>query len=135
MKRLLSRLFSLILVASLLLVGCSGTSTSGLTGSYLQDTIAVIDSLRTAINLPDDSPDKAPAQADAKAKINDYISQYRRNDKVSGSASFMTMSTALNGLASHYNSSPNRPIPEKLKTRLEQEFKQIEISLKREAEA
>ena len=70
-----------------------------------------------------------------RAKINSYISQYRRNSKVSGSQSFMSMATALNGLASHYNSSPNRPIPEKLKKRLDLEFKQVEIALKREMPA
>ena len=135
MKRLLSRIFSLLLVASVFLVGCSANVPTGLTGNYSEDTLAVIDSLRTAIDIPNDSPDKANAQADAKGKINDYISRYRRDPKVSGSQSFMTMGTALNGLASHYNSSPNRPIPEKLKKRLDQEFKQIEISLRRETAA
>ncbi len=133
MKCLLSRFFSLMLVASLFLVGCSANTPTGLTGSYSDDTLTVIESLRAAIDLPNDSPDKASAQADAKAKINGYISQYRRDPKVSSSQSFMTMGTALNGLASHYNSAPNRPIPEKLKKRLDQEFKQIEISLRRES--
>jgi photosystem II Psb27 protein len=44
----------------------------------------------------------------------------------------MMMATALNGLAGHYNSYPNRPIPQKLKDRLDDEFKQAKISLKRE---
>ncbi|MEM1309725.1 MAG: photosystem II protein Psb27, partial [Cyanobacteria bacterium P01_H01_bin.153] len=38
-----------------------------------------------------------------------------------------------NGLAGHYSSYPNRPVPEKLKQRLEQEFKQVEAALKRGA--
>ncbi len=136
LKRLFSRLVCLMLVASLFLVGCSSDiAGTGLSGNYREDTIAVIDSLRTAVNLPDDSPEKAAAQADAKGKINSYISQYRRNSKVSGSQSFMSMATALNGIASHYNSSPNRPIPEKLKKRLDLEFKQVEIALKRETAA
>jgi photosystem II Psb27 protein len=45
----------------------------------------------------------------------------------------MTMTTALNGLAGHYSSYPNRPIPDKLKTRLEQEFKMVEGALSRES--
>ncbi len=138
LKRLFSRVVSLMLVASVFLVGCSSldiSSGNGLSGNYREDTIAVIDSLRTAVSLTDDSPEKAAAQADAKGKINSYISQYRRNSKVSGSQSYMSMATALNGLASHYNSTPNRPIPEKLKKRLEQEFKQVEIALKRETAA
>jgi len=43
------------------------------------------------------------------------------------------MRTALNSLAGHYSSYPNRPVPEKLKQRLEQEFKQVEVALKRGA--
>jgi photosystem II Psb27 protein len=38
-------------------------------------------------------------------------------------------------LAGHYSSYPNRPIPEKLKKRLEQEFKMVEGSLNRESPA
>jgi len=34
-------------------------------------------------------------------------------------------------LAGHYSSYPNRPVPQKMKDRLEQEFKQIETSLER----
>ncbi|MBD0363369.1 MAG: photosystem II protein Psb27, partial [Coleofasciculus sp. C3-bin4] len=45
--------------------------------------------------------------------------------------SFTTMRTALNSLAGHYSSYPNRPLPQKLKTRLEQEFKQVENALNR----
>ncbi|MCM1985171.1 photosystem II protein Psb27 [Lyngbya confervoides] len=134
-KRILSRVVSLLLVASIFLVGCSANVPQGLSGDYREDTIAVVESLRTALDLPDDSPDKSAAQAEAKGLINSYISRYRRDAKISGSQSFMTMATALNGLASHYNSSPNRPIPDKLKKRLEQEFKQIEIALRRESAA
>jgi photosystem II Psb27 protein len=138
LKRLFSRVIGLMLVASLFLGGCSvfdSSSTTGLSGNYREDTITVIDSLRTAVNLADDAPEKAAAQADAKTKINSYVSQYRRNPKVSGTQSFMSMATALNGIASHYNSTPNRPIPEKLKQRLDVEFKQVELALKREMSA
>ncbi|PLZ41796.1 photosystem II protein Psb27, partial [Fischerella thermalis WC542] len=41
--------------------------------------------------------------------------------------------TALNSLAGHYSSYPNRPVPKKLKDRLEMEFKQVEMSLQRGA--
>jgi photosystem II Psb27 protein len=132
MKRLFALLLSLALSATLLLTGCSSSPT-GLTGNYKQDTLSLISSLRTAIALPDDSPDKTSAQADARAKINDFVSQYRRRSTISGLSSFMTMTTALNGLAGHYSSYPNRPIPDKLKTRLEQEFKMVEGALSRES--
>ncbi len=43
------------------------------------------------------------------------------------------MRTALNSLAGHYSSYPNRPVPQKLKDRLEQEFNQVEAALRRGA--
>jgi photosystem II Psb27 protein len=43
----------------------------------------------------------------------------------------MTMQTALNGLAGHYSSYPNRPLPEKLKKRLDKEFRQVELAISR----
>lgn len=134
MKRFFSGLFALVLVVAIGLTGCSGgDSAIGVTGNYGQDTIALIDSLRTAVNLPDDATDKQEAQAAAKAKINAFASRYRRDGKVANLASFTTMRTALNSLAAHYSSYPNRPIPEKLKKRLEQEFRQVEVALKRGA--
>ncbi|MEM9244940.1 MAG: photosystem II protein Psb27 [Cyanobacteria bacterium P01_F01_bin.153] len=132
MKRFFSGLFALVLVVAIGLTGCSGgESANGVTGNYGQDTLALIDSLRTAVNLPDDAPDKQEAQAAAKEKINAFASRYRRDGKVSSLASFTTMRTALNSLAAHYSSYPNRPLPEKLKKRLEQEFRQVEVALKR----
>lgn len=130
-KRFLSRLFALVLVLAIALVGCSGAGS--LSGNYSQDTLALVNSLRTAIELPEDAPTKAEAQADARQKINEFFARYRRDSSVSKLPSFTTMQTALNNLAGHYNSYPNRPIPEKLKNRLEQEFRQVESALKRGA--
>ncbi len=133
MKRFVSRLLSLMLVASMFLTGCSLLSPETLlSGDYQQDTIYVIDNLSDAIASPDDDPNKAENQAAAGALISEYVSRYRRKPKLAGSASFMTMATALNGIAGHYNSYPNRPLPQRLKDRLEQEFKQAKIALKRE---
>jgi len=129
---LVSRILPLILVVVITLVGCSTGGKSGLlTGNYSQDTLMVVESLRTAVTLPDDSPEKAPAQAKARDLINDFASRYRRDSSVSNLPSFTTMRTALSGLAGHYSSYPNRPVPEKLKKRLEQEFRQVEASIKR----
>lgn len=133
MKRFLSRALALVLVAAIALTGCSAGS--GLTGNYRQDTLSVLNSLKTAIELPEGTPDKAEAQAEARQKINDYISEYRRNNRVTNLPSFTTMRTALNALAGHYSSYPNRPVPEKLKQRLEREFDRVEMALKRENRA
>lgn len=134
MRRIFTRLFALILVAVIGLTGCNSAGVSGqMSGDYRQDTLTVIDSLRTAINMSEDDPDKNAAEANARNLINDFFALYRRDNAVEGLSSFATTRTALNALAGHYSSYPNRPIPEKLKKRLEQEFKQVEAALKRGA--
>lgn len=131
MKRYLSPLVALVLVVVVSLMGCSASSVAGLTGDYRQDTAALLQSMRTAIELPQDAPEKAAVQEDARQKINDFASRYRRDSSVMTLSSFTTMRTALNSLAGHYSSYPNRPLPQKLKTRLEQEFRQVESALNR----
>ena len=135
MKNLLSRFFALALVAMIGLTGCSAANVDngGLTGNYTDDTIALIDSLRDSISLPKDAPNKVELQEEAKQRINDFASRYRRDSKVSNLSSFSTMRTALNALAGHYSSYPNRPVPQKLQDRLEEEFKQVESALRRGA--
>ena len=129
-QKYLSRLLALVLVVVIGLMGCS-SSPSGLTGKYGQDTLAVLENLKTAIELPDDAANKKEVITLARAQISDYAARYRRDGKVSGLRSFTTMQTALNALAGYYSSYGNRPLPEKLKKRLNQEFNQVEISLKR----
>lgn len=130
MKRYLSPLIALVLVVVVSLMGCS-SSVAGLTGNYREDTAALLQSMRAAIELPQDAPEKAAVQEEARQKINDFASRYRRDSSVMTLSSFTTMRTALNSLAGHYSSYPNRPLPQKLKTRLEQEFRQVESALNR----
>ena len=53
MKSLLTRLFTLLLVAVISLTGLTACSNpSNLSGNYRDDTLMVIESLRTAINVP-----------------------------------------------------------------------------------
>jgi photosystem II Psb27 protein len=127
----ISKLFALVLVLVIALVGCS--SPTGLTGNYTQDTLSVVQSLTSAIELPADTDieQKKEAQSSARLQINDYISRYRKDGNYGGLKSFTTMQTALNSLAGFYTSYGNRPLPEKLKNRLLQEFKEVEIALKR----
>jgi len=129
MKHYWSRLLALVLVVVIGLMGCS--SGGGLSGDYRQDTLDVIGILRNAIELPQDAPDKAAVQAEARQKINDFAARYQRNGSLTGLSSFTTMRTALNSLAGHYSSYPNRPLPAKLKQRLELEFKQVEMAVAR----
>ena len=128
-KTHLSRLLALVLVLVIGLVGCSNSS--GLTGNYSEDTLTVIENLNKAIDLPPEAPERPEAQSLAQEQINDYVSRYRRNSRVSGLRSFTTMQTALNSLAAFYNAYGNRPISEKLKKRLQQEFHQVEMALQR----
>lgn len=131
MKRYLSPLIALVLVVVVSLMGCSSSSVAGLTGDYRQDTAVLLKSMRAAIELPKDAPEAAAVQQEARQTINDYASRYRRDSSVAALSSFTTMRTALNSLAGHYSSYPNRALPEKLKTRLEQEFRQVESALNR----
>ncbi len=134
MKQIFARIVALALVAVIGLSGCSSSGVSGqITGNYSQDTLTLIEDLRTAINLPNDAPNKTEVQAETRAIINDFASRYRRDAAVSGLSSFTTITTALNAIAGHYSSYPNRPFPEKLKQRLAQEFKQVESALRRGA--
>lgn len=133
MKRYWSRLFALVLVAVIGLMGCSSSDPGSLSGDYRQDTLTVVNVLKNAIELPNDAPNKAAVQTEARQKINDFSSRYQRNTSVSALSSFTTMRTALNSLAGHYSSYPNRPVPQKLKDRLTEEFKQVESALKRGA--
>lgn len=135
MKRFLSRLLALVLVLCIGLLECSPALAEpvSITGKYSEDTIAVISSLRETLQIPDNSPDRITAQVEAKKLISDFASRYRRDTSLTKLPSFTTMRTALNSLAGHYTSYPNRPVPQKMKDRLEQEFKQAELSLKRGA--
>ncbi len=129
-KKYLSRLLALVLVVVIGLMGCS-SSPSGLTGNYSQDTLTVLENLRTAIDLPEDAANKKEVVTLARQQISDYASRYRRDSKAAGLRSFTTMQTAVNALAGYYSSYGTRPLPDKLKKRLDQEFRQVEISLKR----
>lgn len=129
MKRYWSRLLALVMVLAIGLMGCS--SPDSLTGDYRQDTLAIVDILKTAIEIPSDAPNKSAIQSEARQKINDFSARYQRVTSVSSLNSFTTMRTALNSLAGHYSSYPNRPVPEKLKKRLQAEFQQVEVALKR----
>ena len=128
-RRFLSRAFALLLVAAIALTGCS--QAGGLTGNYQQDTMILVGTLREAIELPQDAPSRMETQAKTKDQINAYAARYRRDRSVGKLTSYTTIRTALNSLAGHYNSAPNRPIPQKLKDRLESELRKVETALKR----
>ncbi|WP_173644992.1 photosystem II protein Psb27 [Geminocystis sp. NIES-3708] len=132
-KFTLSKLLALILVITISFLGYIDSASANLTGKYTEDTLSVLETLTTAIELPVDADveTKKATQKEARQQINDYVSRYRKNSNYSGLKSFTTMQTALNSLAGFYTSYGNRPLPDKLKARINQEFKQVEFALKK----
>ncbi|TGG77875.1 MAG: photosystem II protein Psb27 [Aphanocapsa feldmannii 277cV] len=125
MLALLGRLLAAVLALVVTLTACGGSA--DLSGNYVDDTLAVIERLETAIADPVDSADHSTVEQDARALINDYVSRYRRDDRTRNLSSFTTMQTELNALAAQYSSFSNRPVPEKLRDRVAKEFKQVKV--------
>jgi photosystem II Psb27 protein len=113
-------------LAMCLLLGACSNAPGGLTGNYVDDTVAVADSLLATIALPADDPGRSAAETEARSLINGYVARYRPQASVNGLASFTTMQTALNSLAGHYANYPNRPVPDALRERLTKELQKAE---------
>ena len=129
-KRLIGAAVALCLSASLLLISFGNSAEAALrspmSGDYVNDTLEVVKSLKETIALPEEAEGRAAAESEAISLITDYISVYRNRTSVSNLASFTTMQTALNSLAGHYKNAASRPVPEKLKDRLNKEFEETE---------
>jgi photosystem II Psb27 protein len=124
----LPRLIALLLVAAIGLVGCT-TDPGGLTGNYTEDTQAVVKSLRYAVQLPADAADRPTAQADARSKINAFAARYHLNTESTSLYSYTTLRTALNALATYYNGSSRRSVPEKVRDRVLVELDRVDAAL------
>jgi photosystem II Psb27 protein len=120
----------LLLVALAFGLSACGGTPSGLSGSYVDDTVSVATSLLNTI-APEDGKASSEQQQQARELINDYIALYRPNGRVNGLASFTTMQTALNSLAGHYANYNTRPLPDDLRARLEKELHKAELSVVR----
>ena len=105
-----------------------------MTGDFAKDTIAVSSTLKETITLPKEDQDQGLSEAEKEAVflISDYISRYRNRSQVNTSTTFTTMQTALNALAGHYKTFANRPVPENLKERLNEELSKAEKSVVRD---
>ncbi len=97
-----------------------------MSGDFVEDTVKVAQTLKETIALADEDQDRAKSKDEALTLITAYISRYRNRPKVNGSTSFTTMQTALNSMAGHYKTFSNRPLPEKLKERLNKELTRAE---------
>ncbi len=97
-----------------------------MSGDFVKDTVLVANSLKETIALADDDERVSESKDEALLLITAYISRYRNRPQVNSSSSFTTMQTALNAMAGHYKTFANRPLPEKLKERLNKELTRAE---------
>ena len=97
-----------------------------MSGDFTKDTVSVAKSLKETIALADDDPNQQDSKDEALDLITAYISRYRNRPQVNSSSSFTTMQTALNAMAGHYKTFSNRPLPDKLKERLNKELSRAE---------
>jgi photosystem II Psb27 protein len=125
------RLLTPLCLAGVLLLSACSASATGLSGNYVDDTVAVADTLLGTISLRADDPERPAAEQQARALMTDYVARYRPRQAVNGLSSFTTMQTALNSLAGHYANYPNRPLPEALQARLRKELKSAESTVVR----
>jgi len=130
-RQLKAAVMAVCLCLCLMLTACSGGGP--LSGNYVEDTVAVADTLLATISLDADDPERPEAETQARALINSYVSRYRAQPKVNGLASFTTMQTALNSLAGHYANYANRPVPDALRDRVAKELKKAETGVLRGA--
>ena len=126
--------FFLTFIISFTLLGTPAYSAkTTMTGDYAQDTIAVVKKLKNAIETPKDASNKDEVREEALSTITDYISRYRNRGMVNTTQSFTTMQTALNAMAGHYKNFATRPLPDKLKERLNKELSIAEKMVLRES--
>ena len=116
-----------------LTISPSYAAQSTMSGDYAKDTITVVKTLKGAIEIPKDASNKDQVRQESLSLITDYISRYRNRGLVNKTQSFTTMQTALNAMAGHYKNFASRPLPEKLKERLNKELSLAEKMVLRES--
>ena len=105
------------------LVEASGALMSG---DYISDTVSVIHDLQETIAMPPEAEGGKDSADQAVQLITAYISRYRNRSNVNQTLSYTTMQTALNAMAGHYKTFKNRPLPDQLKNRLEEQLTKAE---------
>ena len=126
-------IFVSMVICSALIISPSYAAQSNMSGDYTKDTITVVKALKEAVETTKDSPNKDEVREESLSLITDYISRYRNRGLVNKTQSFTTMQTALNAMAGHYKNFATRPLPEKLKERLNKELSLAEKMVLRES--
>ena len=99
---------------------------TSMTGDYVKDTINVVKTLKEEVIMPNSNEEGSMTNEEKVFLVTDYISRYRNRSQVNQTVSFTTMQTALNAVAGHYKTFPNRQVPDSLKDRLENELSKAE---------
>ena len=122
-----------LIIYFVLTISPSYAAQSNMSGDYAKDTISVVKTLKGAIDTPKDASNKDEVREESLSLITDYISRYRNRGLVNKTQSFTTMQTALNAMAGHYKNFASRPLPDKLKERLNKELSLAEKMVLRES--
>ena len=122
-----------LIISFFLTISPSYAAQSKMSGDYTQDTVTVVKALKGAIETPKDASNKDEVREESLSLITDYISRYRNRGLVNKTQSFTTMQTALNAMAGHYKNFASRPLPDKLKERLNKELTLAEKMVLRES--
>ena len=130
-KTLFLRLVGLLLAIALILGwAIPGAQAARLTGKYYEDSLTIIQTLRTALLEGDPVLKPEEARAEVMEAMQEFVGRYHgpRYNKL---PSFTTLRTVFNTVASHYRTS-DRPLePEKLE-RVLMQLDRAEMALRRE---
>ena len=136
LKRLMGGAVAICIALTLILapLGANAKASGALmSGDYINDTVSVAHILQETIAIPRDEEGREEAETNSIQLITAYISRYRNRPQVNQSLSYTTMQTALNAMAGHYKTFKNRPLPEQLKERLNEELAKAEALATKES--
>lgn len=129
MRRLLSKLVALVLVAVVFISGCASTPGAELlSGNYATDVQTVVDNLRTTVDIPTDAPNFADARAQTRSLIDAFSSRYSANS-YNNRQSYTTLRTVFNTLGSYYRGEGTRSPNAKKLDRVRAELDRVEKAL------
>ncbi len=131
LKTFFRRLVGLLLSVTLALSwATSSAQAARLTGKYYEDSMTLIQTLRTVLSEGDPVMNPEEARVEVMEAIQEFAGRYHghRYDKLQ---SFTTLRTVFNTVASHYRTSKRPLDPEKVE-RVLMQLDRAELALRRE---
>ena len=99
---------------------------------YTDDTSAVIEQVRTTIQLPMGDEGRAASIEKTRTMTNQWVAKYRRNKGISGKPSYGNVYSGLNAVSGHFNNFGTKyPLTAKRLERVLKEFSDAELALSR----